>query len=964
MKDIKSVNGNRFISGEEYRDDLQIVGVTVKNKSANGRRLGVFSRDHQIVMGQQVHQADALHEPKVVTALPAGYSSGKEVNLSPKRNYFKVFTGSNVKLVADWLKGSDEVFHTDSDFNIENPKFSATIPDITKGRLSVSSGNMNVGLTKINDNLNRFVSFTFIFIGQPYHIGLDLGKHPAVITAELNYRLNRIHPTLRGYVAIESVANGIADYGIYFTAPDNLDVIFPLTTFPTKNNLCRFQTEVAGKMEQFETAHLNKFLPNALLLNRTGLQNTTNTVSSITGPAIATAAAMIAAPYVVDMTLYSHPPETPTTYKGQATIPANAFKTWDKDHRLNIAVVKLKRNFVDGRIFKFNSIRYVDDANVPLPYDHAYADVLVIPAPYEGQDIATGYAPGLFIDDMTSEDADNFEAYASDIAKSISFAEAGNLNEADVGAYLVLLPRPTEDSRNSIFFRQTNVATRIEISYELVEADVIPALKLEDIGDVDYHKVTQVANGFVPLSFMASPITSWGLDFIVENQTDRFSAYQFEPDQANNRVRMLTHGTVGEMVLVNGLNWTGIQSPTSDIPFYHINKQIGCQSWLTKNLLPTGVVTSRIVTAVKSDYRILFPTAVMPIQEIDPFAEDGLIASQQDGSLIIKGRFSNPALLAQYENKGQLLHLTALVWSFTLNGNAVNPTEAVTIDKATGEWSTRISIANLVSPGPGTPTLRVTLTGKYPWLSGTTQYTASQTYAVRASVEGVEDDISFIPVSMFDADTSQPVNGKVRIMDMDNGQVLAEGNTLEELEADAIAKGLVDLEFVYGDPSEVAKPNDCEPTSLDFIPSVAFNDSSETFVLNFKIDVDGEIQTGQILAKGEIVDLLGGGIQAENLAEYLFLYGLNDLMRPDRHNMNAYFNYTPFSDGYDLVAGQHITISGLPSTYSDENYIVEPKSVTLSLVLAENLESGQRDYVSEQFGHEISIHSCIHRTAI
>ena len=963
MKDIKTVKGNRFESTDTINPGDEVIAVTVRNKSANGRRLGIFSKNNNIVLGQQIHQGDALHTPLDIAELPVGYNSGKEVNLSPKRDYQKIFNFTGVHLIKNWTIGNDELFQLPVDFDLDNPKLSTEIKDLSKTRTSVQSGNMQVGTDGMVNNLNRFVSFSFVLSGQPYHIGLDFGKHPALTTAELNHRLNRIHPNLRGFVSIENKDDLMVDYGIYFNAPDNLDIIFPLTTFPTREDLCdsdQFGPEI---YEKFETVHLNKLLTNALLLNRNGVANTTNTITTVTGETISNISDMVANPFVVDMTSYSHPPETPTTYTGRVNIPANAFKTWDEDHRLSFAVIKLKRNFVAGRIFKFNSIRYVDDLNNPLDYENSLADLLVVPSFVYDQGNQSDSVPGIFLRELASEDSGDFEAYVSGLANEIEFAEAGNVNDADLGAYLVLFPRPTNDSRNSIFFRQTNLSTRLEISYELVDADTIPTLKMNDIGLVDYHAVTQVEAGFVPLSFNASVATSWGLDFIADGQTDRFEGTTFE-DGDGNEVNILTNGTIALTELVASLNFSQVQAPNGTFNQYHLNRQLGCQSWLTKNLLPIGTVINRPITAVKSNYTVGFPDVDLPDSEINDFDEEGLILGQTDGSLEVGGYFANDEMDVLYPGKSVLLHGTNPVWDFTINGASVPPIEAVAFEAASGGWSTHFSLANLVAVGAGIHTFRASLTVKYPWLSATTNYSETIQYEVLSPVEGVEDDVSFITTELYDTNTNTPVEGQLRLIDLDSNEILAEGNTIAELEADASSKGLVDIEFVYGDPSEVAEPNDCEPTSLDFIPSVAFNNSSETFVLNFKIDVDGEIQTGQILAEGEIVDLLGGGIQAENLAEYLFLYGLNDLMRPDRHNMNAYFNYTPFSDGYDLVAGQHITISGLPSTYSDENYIVEPKSVTLSLVLAENLESGQRDYVSEQFGHEISIHSCIHRTAI
>jgi hypothetical protein len=66
--------------------------LIVRNKDTNGRRVGIFTQYGNAVAGQPLNHADALHEPKGVNEIPQGYTSGTEVNLSAKRNYYKFGT--------------------------------------------------------------------------------------------------------------------------------------------------------------------------------------------------------------------------------------------------------------------------------------------------------------------------------------------------------------------------------------------------------------------------------------------------------------------------------------------------------------------------------------------------------------------------------------------------------------------------------------------------------------------------------------------------------------------------------------------------------------------------------------------------------------------------------------------------------------------------------------------------------
>ena len=140
----------------------------------------------------------------------------------------------------------------------------------------------------------------------------------------------------------------------------------------------------------------------------------------------------------------------------------------------------------------------------------------------------------------------------------------------------------------------------------------------------------------------------------------------------------------------------------------------------------------------------------------------------------------------------------------------------------------------------------------------------------------------------------------------------------------------------------------CSPTNLSFVPTV-----QGMAVLEYELITSDpeENRSGRIRASG------GDPIE---LARALFLYSGVDLMR--QHYMNTFFDYTPYDYIPDNAGDGRITITGrnpLPvSPVFEENYRRENFSVTLKLKFASDLGGEDIDYVREQFGREITLHSC------
>lgn len=825
MKDLNVIKDailRPYQPGDEGEPSILIV----RNKDTNGRRVGIFTQYGNAIAGQPLNHADALHEPKSVTPVPQGYTSGTEVNLSAKRNYYKFGTYRYGEMYIqhhanmNWFAG-------DAVIEAGKLKVNPWTKDLSRFRTTLMSGDGSVSASTAELKKNPFCSFTLVFAGTPYHIGLDMANHPAFITADLNIRLNRIHPQLRGFVTFQT-AGELDTLDFYIAPPEGLDVIIPLTTFPVKDDLSPTFAEL-GTGEGVGTYHLNKGLTSALLIDNTnGVRDTINTVSAVSSATKKTVDQHIADAFTVNLNAFTHEVATPTLYTGRVTIPASAFASYDADQRLNFAVLKLQRQYDEGRVFRLLNIRYKTADGSAIAFEDQFADLLVMPVTGD-----VDPAGSVYLDELNAGEVDRLIGLYHPTPEAIKFAESGVLNE-ETAMYVAVFPTPTPDNRSSIFFRESVNATYLEIEYELVEADVIPTVKMDDLGTLDYHYIQTEEHAFRPVSFTTAPVHKWNLEFITEGQTQRYQGLNHGPVDGAEEIHLATQGTVGEAVILAGIDYSKVKAPAEGEPLYFYTGEIGAESWLYQNLPYVDVVTTRVVTALKSKYKVVFPDVAMDgtLEGI----EEPLIAKQQDGSLVISGRFNNPTYA-----KNVFFHSTNTSWTFNLKGTNIVPTEPLVFDPLTGEFSARFAVNDLVEPGPGTHVFRVTAVAKYPWLAQQSNYTQTMDVVVLPAVEGIEDDVTFIGTNLFDKPVDGTENSGYRLVDLDTGEILATGSNVFALKDDATTRGLVDINLIYGEVFE-------EPTEISC-------DGAPTSV---ELDIEGEWDLeieGQIVGSGTMQDL-------------------------------------------------------------------------------------------------------------
>lgn len=154
-------------------------------------------------------------------------------------------------------------------------------------------------------------------------------------------------------------------------------------------------------------------------------------------------------------------------------------------------------------------------------------------------------------------------------------------------------------------------------------------------------------------------------------------------------------------------------------------------------------------------------------------------------------------------------------------------------------------------------------------------------------------------------------------------------------------------------------PIGCIPTSLSFIPKVVIPADKDTVILRVVIEVNGEKILNHNGNDG-FADIswsrneIGAVNTAESIAKYLLLYSGVDLMRQLR--AGAWFNYSPNDlDTFDeMPTGTTVTISGKQYDTPDVGAV----DCTMTFKVIDNLPANAIDFTKEQWGHDVTVHSC------
>lgn len=158
----------------------------------------------------------------------------------------------------------------------------------------------------------------------------------------------------------------------------------------------------------------------------------------------------------------------------------------------------------------------------------------------------------------------------------------------------------------------------------------------------------------------------------------------------------------------------------------------------------------------------------------------------------------------------------------------------------------------------------------------------------------------------------------------------------------------------------------CTPTELRFTPNVTIPSGKDKVLLRFRLEdangfsiknFNGETEFVENVFYKDEFDRDGDGFlenDAEDIAQYLFLYSGVDMMR--QMDVGDYFGYTPYSlDGLSEI---HIYGYDSNGTNAREDKQFFQGEYKLILQTIPNLPSDSVDFVKEQFGGEVEIYSC------
>ncbi len=181
--------------------------------------------------------------------------------------------------------------------------------------------------------------------------------------------------------------------------------------------------------------------------------------------------------------------------------------------------------------------------------------------------------------------------------------------------------------------------------------------------------------------------------------------------------------------------------------------------------------------------------------------------------------------------------------------------------------------------------------------------------------------------------------------------------------ANAYSERLMARELLLADGHDGGVSGGCKPTKLSFVPNVTMPEGKNKVLLRVSCYVDGNPMFGGDFEDYTDISAIRNNIGVENtaesIAEELFLYSGVDLMR--QYRMRDHFTYSPQGNWNDpLEAGSEIEIVGRSITDPIPEFFDAVKNrIVLTLKIIDDLPDDAVDFVKEQWGHDVSVSSCL-----
>lgn len=348
MKDINSSQGGSTYPAKEDQAGT-LKGVVVRNLGAEGRRIAIQTKDTSITVGPNVHSADYAFEPIPNENLTDGYLVGAEVELAPARNYQEVLTVTDFFPFADVRNfvslGKPEWANVGE---MSNKVVGSDEPRVKLGQSITTSE-----LYPVEHAFGKYLfSLSLHHKGKVYHLAFDGLKHPARLTADLNYQLRKVIPGVVGYFsALPAPAAGDGnDQAGQVSQPTSLtlhlhvdeavgDVLIPAYRIENYNE---FAVDVGDSNIASKPVHINCELADHITVNHVGVSRTVpdgEFVTTYRDEVIPSASSLVNECLTMENIGAVNLLNDEFTWT--LTIPKEQFKTYKADPRYSIALLQV-----------------------------------------------------------------------------------------------------------------------------------------------------------------------------------------------------------------------------------------------------------------------------------------------------------------------------------------------------------------------------------------------------------------------------------------------------------------------------------------------------------------------------------------------------------------------------------------------------------------------------------------------
>lgn len=776
MKDINSsLGGGTYPAPDDTPGTIK--GITVRNRGQYGRRVGIFTNEPNLVVGSKLHAGDYRHTPEEPETIIDGYQAGKTVELSGMRTYHTIFS---FKASAPFHLLSTKLKHKNSRMGsaIANGILTAIAYDPATSVNDLNLGDFTLGRGFVARN---HVSLTLNIAGTNHNFALDTNKHPALLTADLNYQLANVNHNLRAYVAIakdgEFSLEQSAIWTIHLAVPTSASVKVPRTNYNVElyNPV---NADGSTGLGTFQGTHLNNSLLKGLDVQRTTM--TEYDMTPLADSQFATAPTV--AQLVMGMKSWTNVyPNTPD-WSIMHILLATDFKVLKQDTRYKIALVEISPSYVNGDLHQLISANYVKGG------ERTPAEFLIVGRDGDDQTYGTRLI------DVERSVAQNRlvglgEEQVQVLNDSLQYLpEKGGVNGggdterifASQLAIAVVAPANAFNHTTPLY-RDTTESVTLELNFKRDHVDQ-PPIVLED-DEFGWSKEDDDRIGVI-LTLDSIPNTV--IDKIVATHTTG-TIEEIIPDVVESNGKW-------EIEFRDGFS-------QRDLTYSQSSGHIDFRLEMTRGAANNSAATKLNWTERKG-YSVILPEVLgeIELESVPKFIVD----PENNDQVVFNGLIKLPDD-APVDSHQPLYYCSTGDFSAKVNGLEapvqggifVKPTNFG--QDAVGAFSFTITKSELSEFGPGIHTLEVQADLDLLWNSSY-QLVGQVQFQIIPLIEGTEDDVTFFTPEIFDANTEQAVNTNLRIVDLDTGEVLAESTSLQGLIDDATTRDLVDVSLIYGKP--------------------------------------------------------------------------------------------------------------------------------------------------------------------